>query len=317
MIDNEMSNSTLDELEEMAESLDRDIRSDKVSEQLLDQYQARLYKITKTSSGRKSVGPSTYIAYELQGLIFLARSDSESARIFFTDAVTRKGDEQLFTKVAKDAIRTGSVLKKYNKLTGISHIVINIIVTLLFIGLGRAFPTPTLIIAAITFASLLVFSIIKYHKVEARDSDARNPKNGIIGYSVWFMLTMVVLGYQVWADNGDRTSGTHSSYETPSELASRVVQEVKASTTFPLEVDEVTTFNDISSYGSTVLYQYVIHDADITTISNEDLRSTIQPTVCSNASTVRILNRGVSLQYSYSDQNTGQKLSFTIAQSNC
>lgn len=107
------------------------------------------------------------------------------------------------------------------------------------------------------------------------------------------------------------------AYQTPMEIASRGAEEAKENTSFPYEVDDITTLTDITSSGSVVQYHYVLHGVDASSLTNDALRSNVQPNVCANTSTKSLLSRGVGLQYLYTVQETSARYSFTIYKGDC
>lgn len=204
-----------------------------------------------------------------------------------------------------------------SKIFGVSASILNIIVVIAAWALGRAYPLPVGILAALFFAVMLGITINKYNGVKESGGDASGLKKERDGYIVWLVIVAAIVGFNVWSLGGLEPNSINSSTQTPSELASQGAKEAKSSTTLPYVLDEVTTLTDITSEGSAIQYHYVIHDADTSNLTTATLRNSVQPGVCANTSTKQLLNAGVSMQYNYTVKETGQAISFTIANSDC
>ncbi len=206
---------------------------------------------------------------------------------------------------------------KGNKGLGVLITILNVIVFLVVLGLSRTYPLPACIFAAIYFSILLGITISKYNTAKEADNDTAGLKKSLSGYIAWVVFIGIVLLFQVWAAGGFQSSNISSSYETSDELARRAVQEAKESTTLPYDVDEVTRLTDITSSGANIQYHYILHDADTSNLTSADLESSVRPSVCANTSTKALLDRGVGMQYLYSEQETSSSYSFTVTSIDC
>jgi hypothetical protein len=193
--------------------------------------------------------------------------------------------------------------------------VLNVVVTLVAIGVGRAYPLPVGILAVIYFSIVLGITINKRNIAKANGEDDSKLTKEIRGYIAWVIFIAAVLGLQVWSAGGFQAKSLNS-YQSPTELASEGAQQAKSSTTLPYQVDEVTTLTDITSADNTIQYHYTLHDADTSSLTNEALKSSIKPSVCANTSTTNLLNRGVNLQYLYAVSGSEQ-YSFLVTQTDC
>jgi len=130
------------------------------------------------------------------------------------------------------------------------------------------------------------------------------------------VLAMFVCGLVAY-NNGLFGSTGNSFAGSPSELATQAVAGFKADTVLPYEVDEVTTLNDVTSTGNLVEYYYMIHGADTSNLSNEILKNTTRPNVCSNDSAKALLDEGVAFSYYYTVRETGEKYYFSVFSADC
>lgn len=204
-----------------------------------------------------------------------------------------------------------------NRVLGGFLAILNIIVVLVAIGLGRAYPLPVCILSAIYFSVLLGTAISKYNAAKEAGEDTSEHKKSIGGYVAWIVFVAAGLGFQVWSVGGFQPNSVSSSYQTPAELAAQAAQEAKSSTTLPYDLDDVTRFTDITSSDNNIQYHYTIHDADTSSVTGETLYNSVQPSVCANTSTKNLLERGIDLEYIYTINENGGGYSFIITNSDC
>lgn len=106
---------------------------------------------------------------------------------------------------------------------------------------------------------------------------------------------------------------------TPSatELASKGATEAKASLTLPKRLDDVTTLVDITSEQNSIHYHYILNDIDTTQISNSLLKNNLTPSVCQNADTKNLLDKGIEMDYSYNVENSSESFFVSITKADC
>lgn len=141
-------------------------------------------------------------------------------------------------------------------------------------------------------------------------------KGTSIGEVIFVILTLGINAGTISLYNSNLTSYS-STNQSPAIIANQAAQEVKSSTQFPYQIDDVTNLTDITADGGTIQYYYTIHDADISKLSDEYLRSNTLPSVCSNNDTKKFLDGGVNFKYIYTVKETNQQFSFTITKSDC
>jgi hypothetical protein len=316
----------------------KEATSGAIDRALLSQVQKRLDTLAGKYQYNEEIGTARYKLYELQALVHFFKGDDDDALDFINQAIEVRGDSyaraeklksQLLEKTkyshsqeyannGKDkTMKKAGATKKKNKLLSVSLSILNVLVVLISWGLGRTYPLPACILAAIYFSIVLGVTINKYNAAKSNGGDARRLKKEIWGYVAWIIFMAAVLGLQIWSVGGFQPKNISSSYSTPTELASQGAQEVKSSTALPYKVDSVTTLTDITADGSTIQYHYVLHDADTSGLSDDALRSAVQPNVCANTSTKTLLDHGVSMQYLYNVKDTSEQYSFTVTQGDC
>jgi len=147
-------------------------------------------------------------------------------------------------------------------------------------------------------------------------AEPKRKRGQIIAWSILglFIGALIILIVIAAASN---SSYQNSARQTPIEIASQGAEEARQNTSFPYEVDDVTTLTDITSNGRVVQYHYILRGIDASNLTDDTLRSTVQPNVCANTSTKRLLDGGVGLQYLYTLQETNASYSFTIYEGDC
>lgn len=96
------------------------------------------------------------------------------------------------------------------------------------------------------------------------------------------------------------------------------VEKTKEEIDFPMEVDEVTTWEDITAKGDTAELQYSVHDVDASGITAEQLKQNIAPNMCKDKDIKALLDEGVTAHLVYTlKENDDKVLDFDITQGDC
>lgn len=207
---------------------------------------------------------------------------------------------------------------KNNKLFSSSVTVGNILVTLIAISAGRAFPVPTGILAVTYFAVILGVTINKRSTAKEQGKDISKLTREVRSYAIWLVIIAAILGMNIWFLGGFKPKTiADTAYQSPTELASQGAQEAKSSTTLPYQVDNVTSLTDITSEGSSIQYHEQIKGADTSNLTEDALRDNVKTNVCANTDTKTLLNAGVGMEYIYTVYETGKQYQFTITQADC
>jgi len=101
------------------------------------------------------------------------------------------------------------------------------------------------------------------------------------------------------------------------DLVHQAVQHVKDTTSFPSQIDSVTTATGITEEKNTIHYHYILHDVDSDQISNTALKNVLVPFLCQNSDTRVILDKGISVNYSYHVENSTQNYFVSVTQTDC
>jgi len=91
-----------------------------------------------------------------------------------------------------------------------------------------------------------------------------------------------------------------SSFGGPSkqELVDQGVAKITEQTTFPKQVDEITTWTGVDAEDEAIHYRYSVA-ADPTAISERAIRSSVLSNLCSTTATRDILEEDIAMRYSY------------------
>jgi hypothetical protein len=182
------------------------------------------------------------------------------------------------------------------------------------------------LVIAYLISSLI--SINKLMKVEEFTSTLTSPKykldkKGWIIFAVSaFILFPVVVGFNsilrsAFSDGNSTRANQNDTTSSKEETVKQIVESAKSQTTFPVELDTVTTLTDIIAEPSAIRYQYVLHDIHTSNFSNEGFRKLIMPELCKSESFKNILNEGIDIQYSYAVKDSLQTYFTSFSQNDC
>jgi hypothetical protein len=131
-------------------------------------------------------------------------------------------------------------------------------------------------------------------------------------YVIAFVLAFVGVRYLT-------SQGISSVSESMSkqDTIKATVLSVRNSTTFPRELDEVTTWTGISEQTGAIRYEYAFHDANLSNINNQALANLLIPSVCKDSGTKNILDKDIDLQYFYRVTGSSQTYMVSINKANC
>ena len=111
-----------------------------------------------------------------------------------------------------------------------------------------------------------------------------------------------------------RDQAQNSSNES---IIKNSVDYAKQNSTFPMKLDEITTFTDITAEPNAIRYHYLIKGADTTSISENVLKKNLLPATCNNDSAKEYLGRNINLEYLYTVSETSEDFLVIIQESDC
>lgn len=136
--------------------------------------------------------------------------------------------------------------------------------------------------------------------------------SSVVGLATFFLVVGLFRYF------GDRPSETVTAVDTKQELIKQTVAEYKNSTTFPQEIDSVTTLTDVLEVPGAIRYIYTIHDADVSGTTNESLKEAFVPEICGTKETKEgLLDQGIKMEYSYTVRESGQNYFFVVTTADC
>lgn len=118
-------------------------------------------------------------------------------------------------------------------------------------------------------------------------------------------------------DNNKTDISETENIDLKSQLIEQVIQEVKTQYTLPAQIDQATTWVDITAEPNALRYHYTISGINTSGISNNYLKTNLISEICENKDTRNILNQDINLEYSYSVENSSDTFFVTITKADC
>jgi len=148
-------------------------------------------------------------------------------------------------------------------------------------------------------------------------STEKTGKKSTLSSVVSVIVFILAIGVGRYLFTSPTNPSTQNGGYSTTELASETVKQVKSSTTFPNKLDEATTWVDITAEQNAIRYHYVLSGIDTSSLSNEYLKSYLGKSICENKDTKNLLDRGLSMEYSYMVENTTQSYFVSFTKADC
>ena len=130
------------------------------------------------------------------------------------------------------------------------------------------------------------------------------------------MVTSVVVAILVAL--GVRWGLTAIGDSAKQNLINKSVSQMKQTTVLPKQVDQVTTWTDVKAEDGAIHYQYTVSsDVDPSSITEQAIRDSIRPTLCSTTATRRILDDDIAMRYSYEFSGSTKTIETTFVKADC
>ena len=97
----------------------------------------------------------------------------------------------------------------------------------------------------------------------------------------------------------------------------QAVMRLQNGTTFPKEVNSKTTETAIEAEPNAIRFDYTIHDTDVSSISNDSIKSNILSVFCNNDEIQKDLNTGINFEYSYKVKDSSQTFFVSLGKGDC
>lgn len=132
------------------------------------------------------------------------------------------------------------------------------------------------------------------------------------------VIPIVSILAAVGASVGVRALLNVNNEPSPAEYATETAKQVNENYTFPLQVDDVTTWDKISAHGAELNYEYTINSSvDPNSLTKDDLRASVKSNVCQKKESRDLLSKAVVMRYSYWFDGTDRTIDFSITQGDC
>lgn len=146
--------------------------------------------------------------------------------------------------------------------------------------------------------------------------EVSNSKSVLVGIVSILAFIIAFAGVRYLTHEGvSSISGNNTA--SKQEIINQAVSEVRASTSFPSELDEVTTWTGITGTSNAIRYQYTLHDIDESQVSNSLLKNILAPSVCQNTDTRNIIDVDINMEYSYAVQGSTQTFFVSVSKADC
>ncbi|TXK17088.1 hypothetical protein [Homoserinibacter sp. GY 40078] len=125
------------------------------------------------------------------------------------------------------------------------------------------------------------------------------------------VFVLVGIGVGTWA------VVTALAGPTKQALIEQNVEEARNSYDLPAQVDEVTILTDIVAEESAIAYHYTLTGVDPTLVTEDLLRSVVQPALCSTPETEKLLDLDIAVKYTYEVEGTDDVYELEFTKDDC
>lgn len=209
------------------------------------------------------------------------------------------------------------LINKQNKGPRAFYGVVNVIVILASISLGKIFPVAACTLALIYFSIVLISILKRRNATKTLNGNTKIITTEVIGYASIIVIITSIAVANLWQSDGSQQNINGNTVQSSAGVASDTVKLLKQQTNFPQKVDELTDLVDVTSDGANIRYHYQFHDADTSNISDNSLYELIKPKVCKSSDIKPILDAGISVEYFYIVKETGEQFVVSIRGSDC
>lgn len=100
-------------------------------------------------------------------------------------------------------------------------------------------------------------------------------------------------------------------------LVQEAVTDLKQTIALPITLDEVTTLTNITENNGAIRYHYLISGLDTSTLNSFTLKTSLLPSSCNDSDIRYLLNKGINVEYAYTDNSTLNTFLVVITKSDC
>jgi len=107
--------------------------------------------------------------------------------------------------------------------------------------------------------------------------------------------------------------------DSKQEAIAKTVEQVKEENTLPMQVDAITSWDDVTAESEAIHYHYTVTgtEAETAGITEDAIEQTVLPTLCSTEETRDILDRDIGMNYSYEIESTGDTYDLAFTKADC
>jgi hypothetical protein len=160
---------------------------------------------------------------------------------------------------------------------------------------------------------------MKLNTCENKDKSAPGKKkNKLITLGILSLFIVAIVAILII--NKDKFSPENEdllSAQDRASFISETVDQLKEETEFPILLDEVTTWVDVTGGEDSLVYHYTLEGFEAGILSQDKLSSMLKTKVCVTMETRTILDSGISLVYEYADITNDEMFVVPISSEQC
>lgn len=175
----------------------------------------------------------------------------------------------------------------------------------------------------IAYVILSLVLITKAMKVKEFTDTLTSPKYKIDkrAWVIFVIITVVLFFVAMKIDLStnmvDKFLEREGADKTMQELINIVVKEIRSNVVLPVDIDEATTWTDITAQPNAIRYHLISSDVVMDDVSNELLRKNIKLNICQDEYLRSLLDSYINIEYLYVVEDTGQEYFISFTKEDC
>ncbi|MCK5466786.1 hypothetical protein KAI56_04820 [Candidatus Parcubacteria bacterium] len=156
-------------------------------------------------------------------------------------------------------------------------------------------------------------------KVTSKKDESEEKKSPLVGVITIVIFIVAFVGFRYLTQEAISPSSNLNTQGgvSKSELIVDTVREIKSATALPIQLDEITMWNNVTAQPSAIRYHYTLSDVDINSLSNDYFKSYLGPILCENQDTRYLLDQGIDMEYSYLVRGSVQSYFVSFTKADC
>jgi mannitol-specific phosphotransferase system IIBC component len=105
--------------------------------------------------------------------------------------------------------------------------------------------------------------------------------------------------------------------DSKEETIAKTVEQVKEENSLPMQIDEVTSWDDVTGESDAIHYHYTVAGEGVEGLSEDAIAESVLPQLCSTDETREILDADIGMKYSYVVEGSGDTYDLAFTKSDC